>query len=590
VADVDNPSDGSGVSVRQLLAEELLCGSLVAGHRGLSNVVSWCVPVTAEDSTSSGDLSGVAGYALLPHPTEVLWASLVEGLAKSGASALLVWPGRHAEAPDLSEAARAADAVGLPLLLLGPKASFRETSRLIATKVLAQSTHVLEYGTRVHRTLGDVFARGGGLPALAHTMSQLSGATVLVIGSAGELLTSAAPSRISADSTEALAAEVQRATGVLADTVGSEPDDHEADRGGHDHAVARIVTLDVDGTKLDTIVAPVRVAGEPYGLLALVEPVHPAAEHDLSQHMVIAEQGVSLTASELLRQHSVREAQERARNDFVHALLHGRFTDKLELAARAEHYRFPLAGRFAVYVVTSPRLHPDESASRHKAHDAARLAASAVPDDRQLTLTALIGSMIVVVRELKSPAGSTSDKPGESEESRIFATRVHRAMAVRLGEDVRMAYGRPDNGAAGVARSYREARTAEALGRRVNTGPISAYTDLRVFAAIEDAAMSPAGQAFATSLLAPLQQSDGQTGNLEEVVLAYIEESGNLNATARRLHLHRNTMLYKLDRASRALQMDVRTTEAQFMVWLAYHITALSDVVGGLERELSPPI
>jgi sugar diacid utilization regulator len=587
VADVDNPAEGSGVSVRQLLAEELLCGSLLAGDRGLSNIVSWCVPVTTEDPTSSGDLSEVAAYTSLP--TEGLGASLVEGLAKSGASALLVWPGRLGERPDLSEASRAADAVGLPLLLLAPKATFRETSRLIATKVLAQSTHVLEYGTRVHRTLGDVFARGGGLPALAHTMSQLSGATVLVIGSAGELLTSAAPSRVSADSTEALATEVQRATGVLA-VVGDESDGHDVDRAGHHHAMARIVTLDVDGTKLDTIVAPVRVAGEPYGLLALVEPVHPAAEHDLSQHMVIAEQGVSLTASELLRQHSVREAQERARNDFVHALLHGRFTDKLELAARAEHYRFPLAGRFAVYVVTSPRLHPDESASRHKAHDAARLAASAVPDDRQLTLTALIGSMIVVVRELKAPATSSSDTAGESEESRIFATRVHRAMAARLGEDVRMAYGRPDNGAAGVARSYREARTAEALGRRVNTGPISAYTDLRVFAAIEDAAMSAAGQAFATSLLAPLQQSDGQTGNLEEVVLAYIEESGNLNATARRLHLHRNTMLYKLDRASRALQMDVRTTEAQFMVWLAYHITALSDVVGGLERELSPPV
>jgi sugar diacid utilization regulator len=549
VADVDNPSDGSGVSVRQLLAEELLCGSLVAGERGLSNVVSWCVPVTPEDTTSSGDLSGVAGYALLPHPTEVLGASLVEGLAKSGASALLVWPGRHGDAPDLSEAARAADAVGLPLLLLTPQASFRETSRLIATKVLAQSTHVLEYGTRVHRTLGDVFARGGGLPALAHTMSQLSGATVLVIGSAGELLTSAAPSRTSVDTTEALVTEVQRATGVLADDVGGEPDGRDADRRGHHHAVARVVTVDVDGTKLDTIVAPVQVAGEPYGLLALVEPVHPAAEHDLSQHMVIAEQGVSLTGSELLRQHSVREAQERARNDFVHALLHGRFTDKLELAARAEHYRFPLAGRFAVYVVTSTRLHPDESASRHKAHDAARLAASAVPpDDRQLTLTALIGSMIVVVRELRTSGTSTSDTAGESEETRIFATRVHRAMAARLGEDVRIAYGRPDNGAVGVARSYREARTAEALGRRVSTAPISAYTDLRVFAAIEDAAMSPAGKAFAASMLAPLQQSDGQTGNLEEVVLAYIEESGNLNATARRLHLHRNTMLYKLDR------------------------------------------
>jgi hypothetical protein len=35
--------------------------------------------------------------------------------------------------------------------------------------------------------------------------------------------------------------------------------------------------------------------------------------------------------------------------------------------------------------------------------------------------------------------------------------------------------------------------------------------------------------------------------------------------------------------------MDLRTTEAQFMVWLAHHITALSDVEQQLDRELAPP-
>ena len=71
--------------------------------------------------------------------------------------------------------------------------------------------------------------------------------------------------------------------------------------------------------------------------------------------------------------------------------------------------------------------------------------------------------------------------------------------------------------------------------------------------------------------------------------MAYIEEGGNLNATARRLHLHRNTMLYKLDRASRAVQTDVRRPEAQFMIWLAHHIAVLNDVGAALDRELAPP-
>lgn len=589
MASGDNQPEGSGLTVRRLLAEDLLRDCLVAGERGLSNVVSWCVPVMDFNDTLpptvDGQLAGAAGYVFASSLTEERATTLVQYLAMSGASAVLVWPETD-EHLELGPACRAADAAGLPLLLLPHRANFRTISQLIAIKVLAQSTHVLEYGTRVHRTLGDVFARGGGLPALAHTMSQLSETIVLVIGSGGELLTAATPAKTAVAMTDALLAEVLRTLDITGDNRGQVSGYAEDVEHGPHHK-SWVVTLEVDDMRFDAIIAPVRVADEPYGVLALIEPTHPAPEHDLSRHMAIAEEGVSLTASELMRQQSVREAQERARNDFVHSLLHSRFTDKLELTARAEHYRFPLDGRFAVYVVTSTGLHPDEGDSRHKARGAARMAASVVSDDGRLTLTALIGSMIVVVRELKAVAPSTGESARE--EIRSFASNLHRAMRSRLEEDVRIAYGRPDNGAAGVARSYREARTAEALGRKVNIAPISAYSDLRVFAAVEAAATSPEGQAFAASILAPLQQSDGQTDNLGEVVLAYIQESGNLNATARRLNLHRNTMLYKLERASRALQMDVRTTEVQFMVQLAYHITALSDVVGGLELELAPP-
>jgi DNA-binding PucR family transcriptional regulator len=72
-------------------------------------------------------------------------------------------------------------------------------------------------------------------------------------------------------------------------------------------------------------------------------------------------------------------------------------------------------------------------------------------------------------------------------------------------------------------------------------------------------------------------------------VLAYIAESGNLNAAARRIGLHRNTILYKLNRASRALNMDIRSSDAQFMVWLAHHIDTLTRVNETLNVELSQP-
>jgi hypothetical protein len=60
-------------------------------------------------------------------------------------------------------------------------------------------------------------------------------------------------------------------------------------------------------------------------------------------------------------------------------------------------------------------------------------------------------------------------------------------------------------------------------------------------------------------------------------------------AAARRLGLHRNTTLYKLDRVSRVLGMDIRSADTQFMVWLAHHIDTLAQVEDKLDEELAPP-
>ncbi len=570
------------LTVERLLAEELLRGSLISGASGLDRVVTWCLPLsetTLEVDLAGDDLTGVAAHI----PDNLLGGTdggrLVERLSARGVSALLAWRGEGSDHADLTSAASVADSLALPLLRVRCEATYLRTSRLIATKVLAQSTHVLEYGHRVHRILGDVFARGGGLDALASKMSQLSGTTVLIINNTGEALATASPPSSPRATTEEMARLVQPAVESVNDS--DPPADDE---------FPQITEVVADGEKAHVILAPVRVSGQPFGLLVLVEPSYPTSEHDLSQHAVMAKQGVSLTGSELLRQQSVREAEERARNDFVHALLHGRFSDQLELRARAEHYEFPLEGQFAVFIVAVEGLHPDEARSRRTLRHAARASRSISQEGGQFTLTALVGSMIVIVREMSARLPTGTDSPDAAAELRSFGEQLFLAMGSRFADDrVRVSYGRIHKGAPGVKTGYREARTTEALGRRVSTAPVSFYSDLRVFAALEASALSSAGKTFAADVLAPLQQADGQTGNLEEVVLAYIQESGNLNATARRLHLHRNTMLYKLDRASRALHMDIRSTEAQFTVWLAHHITALGEVVSALDQELSPP-
>lgn len=571
------------LTVERLVAEPLLRGAVVGGAAGLGRTVEWCLPLSEIDGTAPADddLHGVAVHLPAVELADPQRArDLVSGLDSRGVPALFAWP-RRGRTADLTAAARAADEAGVPLLALAAEADYRHVGQLVATKVLAQTAHVLQYSARVHRALGEVFARGSGLPAMAQAMATLARAGVLVADRDGELLATAAMRGAGPlpDDLPALARALCDATNLDGGTLADEP-------GGPD-THPREVVLDVDAGPLRAVVAPVSVAGEGYGLVAILETAASPEPHDLAQHRVLAEQGATLTGSEMLRQRSVREAEERARDDFVDALVHGRFTTASELEARSRHHRFDPRARYAVLVVTAPTLQADR---RVDVRQAVRAVSPGSVGEAPLTLAAQLGSMVVVVAQVPAEGPARPADPlDERNTVRGYAEQLHRGLSERLGGALRVAYGRAGEGAAGVAASYREARTAVGLAARIEVPPVCGYDELRVFAAIRDVAASDQGRAFARELLEPLRRAEGQTGNLEQVVLAYIAESGNLNAAARRLQLHRNTMLYKLDRATRALRLDVRTADTQFMVWLAHHIDILNATTAALDAELSPP-
>ncbi|MFD2395937.1 PucR family transcriptional regulator [Prauserella oleivorans] len=192
--------------------------------------------------------------------------------------------------------------------------------------------------------------------------------------------------------------------------------------------------------------------------------------------------------------------------------------------------------------------------------------------------------MIAVVRPFDPPRRAAPDAANRIVAD--YAQTLEKDLGQRVGGPVRVAYGRPVRGAVRIADSYREARIALELRGQLGLEHACGFHDLRVFAALRDLADSEQGRTFADDLLAPLRSSGAGGGELERAVVAYLECGGNVNAAARRLHVHRNTMLYKLERASRVLHLDLRQAEHQFSLWLAYKLDLLARATAGVDREL----
>jgi GGDEF-like domain len=112
------------------------------------------------------------------------------------------------------------------------------------------------------------------------------------------------------------------------------------------------------------------------------------------------------------------------------------------------------------------------------------------------TLATHIGGNLLVVRPV-TRGGTAPDALDGQELVRGFAGHLRRLIGERTGTQVRVAFGRVGTGARGVASSYREARTALALGRRVDVPPIAGYDELRIFVALSDLADSENGRTFA---------------------------------------------------------------------------------------------
>ena len=560
-------SDDALTLARLLQEPALRRARIHAGRAGAVTRLEWVAPWSVAVRQPE-PLSGVLVHAHAEELAEeqVTLTRAAERLAARGAVALLV-DGHQAAAAD------AVAACQLPLVTMADSVPFAVLNRLVADLILARETHVLRYGLNVHRALAELLYRGAELGALCSQMARMSQRPVAVFDSQGQLAALEQPKK------EVEGSELARAFAEQGTSLGTQelPDDPHP----------RLAQIRLRESELVCIVTPIILGGRHDGWILLMEDSDDPHPHDIAEHRVLVEQAAPIIGTEMLRLRSVQRAKEQARGDFVHGLLHGRFATLEDISARAAHYEFPVRSWFGV-VIASGMTVPADADSPVRLQQVAVRATRLLPEQDRHTLAAMVGDVLVVVREV-ARRGTMGTPEAAVAAVGQYAAALHDHLSRRKdqgGRPVRVSYGRPVVGALAIPDSYREARMAHGLQQRLGLPPVCGYQELRVHAVLEDVAASRTGRSFATDILAPLR--DPNVGDLESAVLAYVASGGNVNAASRDLHIHRNTMLYKLDRASRLLGMDMRQADNQFAVWLAHTLDLLAGTSAEVDRIVSP--
>lgn len=140
-----------------------------------------------------------------------------------------------------------------------------------------------------------------------------------------------------------------------------------------------------------------------------------------------------------------------------------------------------------------------------------------------------------------------------------------------IGDHVRIACGEVGEGLAGFRQTHQQAlaarRVAELPGSRRQR--ITRYRDV---AATSLLAMHPEEAApWVSDLLGDLAEPGAEVGRLRETLRVYLETGENASNTALRMHLHRNTVKYRVARAMELLPVQFEQNRLSIALALSFH-------------------
>jgi PucR family transcriptional regulator, purine catabolism regulatory protein len=273
---------------------------------------------------------------------------------------------------------------------------------------------------------------------------------------------------------------------------------------------------------------------------------------------LVAEQGSLVCAIEMARTKAVRETEKRLKGDLLTALTQENLSPRdARLWAQTMGLDMGMAHtalRFAWDAPSPPSRRRLETLVNG---ELARQASKAIVSQ--------MGTEVICFCQVQS-----------NEARPAVAFELGRGViqqALRENPDIpaRCGIGTPASDLSEWRVSFRQAGQALDMARRLGENKPLYFPDLSVYRLLLQIEHNPELIAFQEEILGPLLAYDGGL-ELIRTLEAYFEHNGNLSQTAEGLFIHRNTLIYRMERIAGITNLDLDKPETRLAVQLALHI------------------
>jgi PucR family transcriptional regulator, purine catabolism regulatory protein len=543
------------ITVEDVIALALPPGTTVAaGAAGLGREVTWAARIRS----SPPAFGHLAGGELVLLPVAIL-AELDERLHLDEAIRRLAELGVAGAAVlgAIGKPAReAADAAGLPLLAL-PKGSDVGALERDAARLISERRRAVQHrGQEVLRQLMDLAIAGEPLGDIVQELARISGRPVALEGRDGRLLAYHAVGK-SSPNRETLELMVQRDRPVVARWLRTTAEASPAD--------PPTATYELDSA-WSRLVAPVIGRDGMLGSVSLIVPRGSATPEDAQ----VTARGAAACAVVLAREQAAATVRREVELDVLDEVLDGALRSEATLVQQAKRLGHDLLSSHVAVIaridstVAGP-VRASASGERWEGLEASIARTGTMRGGRVLWRIRNNSAEFVL------PAGEVS------QERQLAATlREELGGLLRSGGEsaISVGAGTIRDGIAGIRRSHAEARQALQLGRRMQgPGRVTLFGDLGVYRLIFAAEGLPELSDLYTQSLGDLLAYDRQNNaDLVSTLDAFFAANGSPKEAAERLGVHRNTVLYRLDRIRDITGYDLDDAGLRLRLQLSLHI------------------
>ena len=524
---VDSPimRDSATANLKELLRQAFSTPvRWISGEGAESGALNWVV--SSPEAVRPGDILVVDG--------SMLSREILEAAQAAGASAVIALGEAQPALEDPPD--------GLPVIAAPGESDLRTVQRNLLTLLVNQRAGLIERGARIHTQLAQLEAEGQGLEGLARAMAEISGCGALIQDKRGRVLAEYPSSAL-----RSIWPDILAQLGSL----NSLPEPMlDRKRAG---SQAAALTQEFPGG-LARLLIPITVGGVARGYLSLVGL---AGELDTLDRLV-AEQGAIVCAVDMARTKAVREVEKRLKGDLLAVLLQEQLSPRDTLvwaqAAGIDLQHAHVAMRFAWSAAEPP--------SRRRLET---LVNGEIARQKLPVFVSPIGVEVICFCQVNS-------RSGRPEQALALGRAVLEGSLQEYPDSpAHCGVGLPVMEIGEWRSSFYQAGQALEIARRLKERQPLYYADLSVYRLLFQFEHNPELAVFQESILGPLLDYEGGA-ELIRTLEAFFEHNGNLSQTAEALYIHRNTMIYRLERITEITGLDLDKPETRLAVYLALHV------------------